>query len=634
VNRAAFVLAAACALGGCSLAGDITPPPGLATAQAQGLGLPPTTAPPTVPGRTPDLAAGALIFAEKCAPCHGESGDGQGPQASSLPNPPTALREAEVLQRAIPRDWFGIVTEGRIESFMPGFTSLDDDQRWDVVGYALSLGLLQRQVEIGSTLFQRDCVECHGARGEGQGGLPDLASADFFAGRSLLAIYGAITEGVGQGMPGYAETLSDDQRWALAAYVRSLVLLASSEPATPTLPPEATASGGPTPTMAEGGATAVPAEAGAGTAEPAPGLGRISGRVINRTAGSVAPPDLDVTLHGFDGDQESVTQTQRLGNGGAFTFDGIEPTVGRVYVVTADYQDVLYASDIGELPISADLELPLVVYETTAAPDAVQVSRLHLLFDFPAEDVVQIVELWLLSNLGDRTVFAGETGVIEVELPQGATGLSLDGGTIGDRFDLTSSGFRDRREIVPGENTSELVFSYNLPYDGSLELVRRPAYPVGATVAMVSGDGPQLVGDGFTDMGLRQISGASLHTYERGPAQAGDEIALTLRGRAAAEGATTAGIQPIVLGAAALALALVGAGLIWFRPRRTVRVTVAPPESLGAEADEDRILWAIASLDNDFAAGKVDPATYQTRRADLVRSLQTAKSSRAQAPGA
>jgi len=621
VNRAAFLLAAALALGACSLAGDITPPPGLATAQAQGLGLPPTVAPPTVPGRTPDLAAGALIFAEKCAPCHGDSGDGQGPQAPALPNPPTALREAEVSQRAIPRDWFGIVTEGRIESFMPGFTSLDDDQRWDVVGYALSLGLPQAQVETGSTLFQQDCVECHGDRGEGRGDLQDLASVDFFAGRSLLAIYGAITQGVGQEMPGYAENLSDEQRWALAAFVRSLALSAPADQATATRPPEATASGGPTPTMAEGGATAGPTEVGPATAEPA---GRISGRVINGTAGSDAPPDLEVTLHGLDGDQEALTQTQPIAADGSFTFEGVEPTVGRVYVVTADYQDVLYASDIGELPISADLDLPLTVYETTAATDAVQVTRLHLLFDFPAEDVVQIVELWLLSNIGDRTVFAGQTGAIEVDLPEGATGLSLDGGTIGDRFELTSSGFRDRRELVPGENTSELVFSYNLPYDGSLELVRQPAYPVAATVAMVSGDGPQVVGDGFTDMGLRQVSGASLHTYERGPAQAGDEIALTLRGRAAA-GANTAGIQPMVLGVAALALALVGAGLIWFRPRRDARGEDAP-EPPGAEVDEDKILWAIASLDNDFAAGKIEAATYQARRADLMR--------RAQAPGA
>jgi mono/diheme cytochrome c family protein len=614
-------------LGACSLAGDITPPPGLATAQAQGLGLPPTAAPLTVPGRTPDLVAGALIFAEKCAACHGESGDGQGPQASALPNPPTALRDADVAQRALPAEWFAIVTEGRIESFMPGFTSLDDEQRWDVVGYALSLGLPSAQVDLGSNLFRDNCVECHAAQG------PDMSSADYLAGRSLLAIYGAITEGVGEGMPGYAASLTDEQRWALAVYVRSLALSASAAQLTAAPPPDATATTGePAPTLAEGEATAALVATGTATEEQASAAGRISGNVANGTAGSRPPTELEVTLHGLDNNQEALTQTQRLGPAGTFTFDGIEPVVGRVYVVTADYQGVLYASEIGGMS-SAELELPLTVFESAAATDAVEVSRLHLLFDFPAEDVVQVVELWLLSNLGDRTVDGGEAGVIDVVLPQGASGLSLDGGTIGDRFELTADGFRDRRELLPGENTGELVFSYNLPYDGSLDLVRRPGYPVAATVAMVSGDGPELVGADFTDMGLRQISGASLHSYERGPAQAGEEIALTLRGRATAGGAGAAGIQPIVLGVAALALALIGAALIWpsrpwlaarmgFRQRRAAGLGASPTGAFESEADADRLLWAVASLDNDFAAGKIEPAVYQSRRADLLRRVK------------
>jgi mono/diheme cytochrome c family protein len=554
------------------------------------------------------------------------------------------LRDADVSQRALPQDWFAIVTEGRIESFMPGFTSLDDEQRWDVVGYALSLGLPQAQVELGSALFQDNCVECHAAQG------PALSSADYLAGRSLLAVYGAITEGVGEGMPGYAENMTDEQRWALAAYVRSLALSKPPEPVTATLSPEPTiaASGQPAPTMPESGATDAPASPGTVTAEPVSATGSITGRVLNGTEGATTPSDLMLTLHGFDGDLEAVTETQRLGAGGIFTFVGIEPTLGRAYVVTADYQDVLYASDIGELPDSAELELPLTVFEITAATEAVQVSRLHLLFDFPAEDVVQVVELWLLSNLGDRTVHGGETGAIEVDLPEGASGLSLDGGTIGDRFELTPGGFRDRRELVPGDNTSELVFSYNLPYDGSLDLVRQPAYPVAATVAMVSGDGPQVVADDFVDMGLRQVSGASLHSYERGPAQAGEAIALTLRGRPSAGGAAAAGVQPILLGAAALVLALVGAGLIWpsrpggppwlvartgFRPKRRHEEMDEGAALPDDEVDEDKILWAIASLDNDFAAGKIEPAAYQARRADLLRFVQTAKGSRAKAAG-
>jgi hypothetical protein len=308
--------------------------------------------------------------------------------------------------------------------------------------------------------------------------------------------------------------------------------------------------------------------------------------------------------------------------------------VGRVYVVTTEYQDVLYATDIGELPSdSAELKLPLAVFESTAETDAVQVGRLHLLFDFPAEDVVQVVELWLLSNLGDRTVYGGESGAIEVSLPVGATGLSLDGGAVGDRFELTPGGFRDRRELIPGENTGELVFSYNLPYDGSLEIARQPSYPVAATVAMVSGDGPQIIGDGFTDMGLRQVSGASLHSYQRGPSLAGDEISLTIRGRPSAGPASTSAIQPIAFGVAALLLALLAAGLIWFRPKRHPREAYPRPAPMDVDVDPDQVLWAIASLDNEFAAGRIDAAIYASRRADLLRSLPTANDGRAQEAG-
>jgi mono/diheme cytochrome c family protein len=608
------------ALGACSLAGDITPPPGLATAQAQGLGLSPTAVPLTVPQRAPDLAAGQAIYADKCAPCHGEAGDGRGPQASTLPNPPTALGEALVAQSAIPEAWFAIVTEGRIESFMPGFASLNDDQRWDVVGYALSLGQAADQVDVGRRLYQRECAECHGELGRGTGDLPDLSASDFLAGRSLLALYGAITEGVGQVMPGYAETLSDDARWALAAYVRTLGLTQSSPVPTASSVPVGEA---PTPTGEEIATAIETAVVATVTTESATGQGRITGLVSNGTAGVGVPAGLELTLHGFDGDQEALTVSQPVEAGGAFIFDGLESAEGRVYVVTADYKDVLYASEIGSLPAAGtELELPVMVFEPTQETEAVEVSRLHMVFDFPTDDLVQVVELWLLSNLADRTVYDGETGAIEVALPEGATGLSLDGGTVGDRFELTPDGFRDRRELVPGENTSELVFSYLLPYDGSLELARRSAYPVAATVAMVSGEGPRIEGDGFTDMGLRQVTGASLHSYERGPAQAGDEIALALRGRPSATGGGASALSPIVIGGALLLLALAGAGLIWpSRRRRAPARQQVAPTAVGPDAD--RILWAIASLDNDFAAGKIDAATHEARRVELLRSLPT-----------
>jgi hypothetical protein len=319
-----------------------------------------------------------------------------------------------------------------------------------------------------------------------------------------------------------------------------------------------------------------------------------------------------------------LTTSTTAGTDGRFTFTGIEPVAGRNYVATADYQGVLYASAIAAFPGNTPaLDLPLTVYETTADIGAVQVGRLHLVFDFASDGVVQVLELWLLSNTGDRTVFTADQGLIDITLPEGASGLSFDGGTVGDRFELTPTGFRDRRELVPGENTGEIIFSYNLPYDGSSKLDRQAPYPVMATVAMVSGEGPQVSGDGFTDMGLRQVSGMSLHTYQRGPAQAGETISLELSGQptAAAAPSTSTQVAPVIAAAAALALALIAAVLIWFRPwRRRARPAPAAEQA----GDEDAALWAIASLDYEFAEGKIDPASYQARRAELIRRAQEA----------
>ena len=77
---AIFLIALALASCG-SLSEDITPPPGSEM----------PTAPPTEPASSeqlvfpvlpPDPARGAPLYAEKCAPCHGSTGLGDGPDAA------------------------------------------------------------------------------------------------------------------------------------------------------------------------------------------------------------------------------------------------------------------------------------------------------------------------------------------------------------------------------------------------------------------------------------------------------------------------------------------------------------------------------------------------------------------------
>ncbi len=80
----AAIFAAGLLISGCSLAGDITPPPALATAQMASSAELQTPAPLIPPATQPDLAAGAVIYAEKCVACHGLQGLGDGELAEGL----------------------------------------------------------------------------------------------------------------------------------------------------------------------------------------------------------------------------------------------------------------------------------------------------------------------------------------------------------------------------------------------------------------------------------------------------------------------------------------------------------------------------------------------------------------------
>ena len=76
-------------------------------------------------------AAGAKLFAQHCAECHGETAEGgkKGP----------SLRAPEV-QQATPGTIFWLLTNGVVRKGMPVWSKLPDAQRWQLVTYIKSLG--------------------------------------------------------------------------------------------------------------------------------------------------------------------------------------------------------------------------------------------------------------------------------------------------------------------------------------------------------------------------------------------------------------------------------------------------------------------------------------------------------------
>ncbi len=79
------------------------------------------------------VAAGAILFEQHCAECHGDAGQGgrKGP----------TLRVAEV-QSAAPGTIFWVLTNGVVRKGMPVWSKLPEPQRWQLVSYLRSLGRL------------------------------------------------------------------------------------------------------------------------------------------------------------------------------------------------------------------------------------------------------------------------------------------------------------------------------------------------------------------------------------------------------------------------------------------------------------------------------------------------------------
>ena len=74
-------------------------------------------------------------------------------------------------------------------------------------------------VKAGGAAFTRNCVKCHGARGEGNIG-PNLTDEFWIAGNSALDIYQTILHGRdGKGMPSWGLVLGTGACKQLAAYV-------------------------------------------------------------------------------------------------------------------------------------------------------------------------------------------------------------------------------------------------------------------------------------------------------------------------------------------------------------------------------------------------------------------------------
>lgn len=215
------------------------------------------------------IARGKAIYIKRCWFCHGLEGRGDGPVADYLSPRPrnfTAgvykLRTAKSGEAPLDEDLFRTITSGIPGTGMQGFESvLTEGERRQVIAFIKAftpdrfesppekaeIGSEQRgSVEKGREIYQKaKCWECHGQEGRGDGpsagqltddgGFPilptNLTKGWRYKGGSMVKdIFTRFTTGMdGTPMPTFADALAEEDRWNLAAYVRSLIKDAKGE---------------------------------------------------------------------------------------------------------------------------------------------------------------------------------------------------------------------------------------------------------------------------------------------------------------------------------------------------------------------------------------------------------------------
>jgi len=592
-------------LSGCSisLAADITPPPNLVQ-PAPILTQAPSSSTVVLPMVEPDIQNGKSIFSQKCVACHGETGMGDGPQSGQLPNPVTPLGDLFIANNAKPIDWYRVVTIGNFEKFMPGFQSLSDRERWDVTAYALTLSLSKENIELGEQIFNQNCVECHTEEN-----FP-LQNASAMAEKSLSDIMAVISEGIGSEMPGFSDVIDGDQQLAVASYVRYLGFEAN-----------------------EGNS-----EIQAGGSEQDDNSSETPPAVINISSFSIVGKlsnlenlsnGLTISLTAYDGMELAFQLDSPVDGDGSYQFVDLEYVDGRIYQASVVIDGIQHTSDVLHdltLDDNGIVELPIEIKKTSTDASSLYAERMHVFFDFIAENTIQVVEMYVIQNPTDSVIVPkdDQTPLVKFKLPEGAQNLQFENGLLGREFIQLEDGFGVMQAF--GANASvQVLYAFELPYEKSLDLEIELPFLVNASIFMIPANTAKFSSEQLSFSGERDIQGMKIQTYSGGVMNANESISMNLSGKIKDEVSVVqnSNSTSLIIGGSVFLLAILLA-IFYFRSKLKTQVAELD-ESI--DDDVESLMDAVIALDDAFKSGEIPEKAYKNRRNELINQIKNLKKS-------
>lgn len=207
---------------------------------------------------------GQRVYLESCAACHGERGDGKGPETGRVKTKPRDFTGGIYKFRSTPsgslpldEDIFRTISRGVRTTSMLAQLHLSEKERWAVTEYLKTFSprfKVKKTSEpisipaqpspdaellaLGKRMYaDAGCIQCHGSRGKGDGtsakelkddwGEPisptDLTLKPFKSGPNPEDLYRTLSTGLnGTPMPSYADVLTPKERWSLVFYLLSI----------------------------------------------------------------------------------------------------------------------------------------------------------------------------------------------------------------------------------------------------------------------------------------------------------------------------------------------------------------------------------------------------------------------------
>ncbi len=473
----------------------------------------------------------------------------------------------------------------------------------------IDFSLGNADLENGAILFAAHCAACHGPTALGDGeqagelpvGVPALADPELARQRSTLEWYETISQGnLDRFMPPFSGILNQVERLDVLAFVFSLSQANVDE------------------------ATSVDLTSDESLSEDneQSEMLIVSGMVSNESGGEL-PVGTEIVLHAFDQVTELYTQNSALDTEGRFEFEPTSDLEDLLYIVSTEHDGLSYFSEIlsaQDVDAGGRLNFQIGVYDSSEDLSDLIVESMNLVVEFPVEDRIQIVQQVLVSNSGNLAVTPNEGGaaLLKYSLPANAENLVFGEGALGDRYQINENGFGDMRAVLPGKNSYQLLYAFELPYKAELNFQHRINLPTQDLLLFLPEGNVKLVNQAFALLGEQMLEGVNYQAYRfTGESSVGDSVDINLSGRHPLSGGVFAALlsdRNLQIGLLALLGTLLFAWL-WLNGR------LAGSEVISASsvvADE------IIELDSKLDQSEISARSHAKARKKLKKDMREA----------